>query len=140
MRRFIQTFRYTRFTAFVNLRWMTDASNEQRNDKTAGPPYIWVDTIAAFRSMIEALEQSQRIAVDTEADSLYHYFEKVCLVQISSDTVTFVLDPLALSDLSALGPIMADTSVEKVFHAAGYDVLSLRRDHDFSFSNIFDTH
>ena len=119
---------------------MTDASNAQENDKTAGPPYIWVDTPEGFRSMIEALQPARRIAVDIEADSLYHYFEKVCLAQISSDTVTFVLDPLALSDLSALGPIMADTSVEKVFHAAGYDVLSLRRDFEFSFSNLFDTH
>jgi ribonuclease D len=80
------------------------------------------------------------MAIDIEADSLYHYFEKVCLVQISTDRETFVLDPLALRGLEALGPVMADPGVEKVFHAATYDIHCLRRDYGFTFANIFDTH
>ena len=117
-----------------------DDSKAPEAAAAAAAPYTWVDTPAAFQLMLDALTPAGRIAIDIEADSLYHYFEKVCLIQISTDDLTFVLDPLALSDLSALAPIMSDTGVEKVFHAASYDVLSLRRDFDFSFSNIFDTH
>jgi ribonuclease D len=75
-----------------------------------------------------------------EADSLYHYFEKVCLIQISSDAGTYIIDPLAIKTIGDLAPLMANPEMEKVFHAAGYDIFCLRRDYGFVFSNIFDTH
>lgn len=90
--------------------------------------------------MMEQLLPANRLAIDMEADSLYHYFEKVCLLQISTDTDTFILDPLAIKEIGHLAPLMANPAVEKVFHAAGYDVFCLRRDYGFSFANIFDTH
>lgn len=83
---------------------------------------------------------ASRVAIDIEADSLYHYFEKVCLIQISTEGETFVLDPLAVRDLSQLGPIMEDIGIEKAFHAASYDIYCLRRDYGFTIRNIFDTH
>lgn len=104
------------------------------------PPYRWVDTTESYRAVLDQIIQASRFAVDIEADSLYHYFEKVCLIQISTDDATFVVDPLALRDLGALGPVMADPAVEKVFHAAAYDTYCLRRDYGFSFARIFDTH
>jgi ribonuclease D len=103
-------------------------------------PFTWVASVDAFRHLIAALVPVSRLAIDIEADSLYHYFEKVCLIQISTDAETFVLDPLAVKDLDALGPIMADPAVEKVFHAANYDIFCLRRDYNFTFRNLFDTH
>jgi ribonuclease D len=113
--------------------------------KTGGPPsqspqFTWVAATEPFRHMVATLMPASRVAIDIEADSLYHYFEKVCLVQISTDEATYIVDPLAVRDLSALGPIMADPAVEKVFHAATYDLYCLRRDYGFSFINIFDTH
>lgn len=108
--------------------------------EAAHPEYIFVDTPEALQKMLERMRGAHRIAVDIEADSLYHYYEKVCLIQLSTDSDTFVLDPLALRDLSGLAPIMSSRAVEKVFHAAAYDVISLRRDYGFSFRRIFDTH
>jgi ribonuclease D len=104
------------------------------------PQFTWVAAPEPFRRMLETLMPASRVAIDIEADSLYHYFEKVCLVQISIEEETYIVDPLVVRDLSALGPIMADPSVEKVFHAATYDLYCLRRDYGFSFANIFDTH
>ncbi len=103
-------------------------------------PYTLVADPRTFKGMLGSLLRSERLAVDIEADSLYHYFDKVCLIQISTEAETFILDPLAVEDLSALGPMMSDPEVEKVFHAAGYDVFCLRRDYHFTFANIFDTH
>jgi ribonuclease D len=110
-----------------------------RGEETA-PPYTSVATAESFQYMMESLRPAGRLAVDIEADSLYHYFEKVCLIQISTDSETFVLDPLAIRDLSSLGPLMSDPGVEKVFHAATYDIHCLRRDYGFTFGSIFDTH
>jgi ribonuclease D len=90
--------------------------------------------------MMETLLPVSRLAIDIEADSLYHYFEKVCLIQISSDAQTYILDPLAIPEIGGLAPLFSNPSVEKVFHAASYDVHCLRRDHGFVFANIFDTH
>jgi ribonuclease D len=104
------------------------------------PQYTLVATPDGFQRILEALAPASRAAFDIEADSLYHYFEKICLIQISTDKETFVLDPLAVRDLSGFAPIMDDPAVEKVFHAASYDILCLRRDYGFSIKNLFDTH
>jgi ribonuclease D len=104
------------------------------------PPYTLVATDADFRGMLEHVASVSRLAIDIEADSLYHYYEKVCLIQISTDSETFILDPLAINNVKDLAPIISNCEVEKVFHAAGYDIRCLRRDYGFSFTNIFDTH
>ena len=86
------------------------------------------------------LAGSRAIALDSESDSLHHYSEKVCLVQLASDRGEAVLlDPLAVRDLSPLGPILADPGVTKVLHGADYDVTTLKRDFGFAFAGLFDT-
>jgi len=106
----------------------------------SSPPYTLVSTSESFQKTLECLIQSPRLGIDIEADSLYHYFEKVCLIQISSDSDTYIIDPLAIKEIGDLAPLMSNRGVEKVFHAAGYDIFCLRRDYGFVFSNIFDTH
>ena len=49
------------------------------------------------------------------------------------------MDPLALDDLSPLAPVFSSPDIEKVFHAAEYDLLCMKRDFGFEFSNLFDT-
>jgi len=70
---------------------------------------------------------------------MYHYFEKVCLLQIATESVSYVLDPLALRDLSALKPVFSNPRIRKVFHGADYDIRSLSRDFGFEVENLFDT-
>ncbi len=89
--------------------------------------------------MYDRLRRSPLLAVDTESNSLYAYTERVCLIQFSIPGYDYLVDPLSIVDLSPLGGLFADPEVEKVFHAAEYDVMVLRRDLDFSFANLFDT-
>lgn len=89
--------------------------------------------------MIAALAAQPIVAVDTESNSLHAYREKVCLIQFSIPGRDYLLDPLAFSNLSALAPLFADPGIEKVFHAAEYDLLVLKRDFGFRFANLFDT-
>lgn len=88
--------------------------------------------------MLASLRDSPVIAVDTESDSLYVYFEKVCLLQFSVSGVDYLVDPLAV-DVTTLGDLFADERYAKVFHAAEYDILCLKRDYGFAFANLFDT-
>lgn len=89
--------------------------------------------------MLTDLRRWPQIAIDTESNSLHAYQEQVCLIQISTPETDYLIDPLALPDLYPLAPIFANPEVEKIFHAAGYDLLCLHRDFGFHFANIFDT-
>lgn len=80
-----------------------------------------------------------RLAVDTESNGFYAYHERVCLIQLSSPTQDYIVDPIAIKDISALGPLFADPAIEKLFHAGEYDVICLKRDYGFEFANLFDT-
>ncbi len=102
------------------------------------PNYQLIKNPKQLNQFIEQLRLETCIAVDTESDSLYSYFEKVCLLQISTEAENFIIDPLAVN-ICALGEIFASPKIEKIFHAAEFDILSLNRDYGFKFNNLFDT-
>jgi len=103
------------------------------------PPPVWVDNQNILARMVDDLTMQPRIAVDTESNSLHAYREQVCLIQFSTPKKDYVLDPLALDDLSSLAPLFANSKIEKIFHAAEYDLVCLKRDFDFEFKSLFDT-
>jgi ribonuclease D len=94
---------------------------------------------AALRTLANELQRHPVIAVDTESNSLYAYRERVCLIQFSTPQDDTLVDPIALDDLSPLAPIFANPNIEKIFHAAEYDLICLKRDFGFMFANLFDT-
>jgi ribonuclease D len=100
---------------------------------------VWIATPLKLQEMVEELSHEPVVAVDTESNSLYAYRERVCLVQISTPQTDYLVDPLAIDDLSPLALLFADPMRQKIFHAAEYDVICLKRDYSFEFSNIFDT-
>ena len=103
------------------------------------PPFRLVAGEAAWRACRDELRAAPRLAIDLEANSMFAYTERACLIQISTATTDYIIDPLAELDYSALGAVLADPAVEKVFHAAEYDLILLRRDYDWGLSNLFDT-
>ena len=100
---------------------------------------ILVDTPSALKEMVRLLAREPRLAVDTEANSLHAYQERVCLIQFSTPQDDYLVDPLALGDLTHLGPLFSDPQIEIIFHASEYDMIGLQRDFSFTFANIFDT-
>ena len=102
-------------------------------------PPVWVATQTQLKSLVNELLQQSSVAVDTESNSLHAYHEQVCLIQFSTADTDYLVDPLALDDISPLGKVFANSHIEKIFHAAEYDLICLKRDFDFSITNIFDT-
>ena len=116
---------------------------------------------ARLASLIEQIEPADRVAVDTEADSLHSYREKLCLLQISvpaPDAVAgvsdagqsvspghesartvcdYIVDPLANIDLEPLRRALETKEI--VLHGADYDLRMLRRGLNLAASKIFDT-
>ena len=72
----------------------------------------WIDKPDKLNRLINTLAKEPVIAVDTEADSLYSYFEKVCLIQFSIPDTDYLVDPLAI-DISRLAPIFANPDIQK---------------------------
>ena len=103
------------------------------------PPPVWVDDHNKLNRMVEDLSMQTRIAVDTESNSLHAYRERVCLIQFSTPKKDYVVDPLALDNLGSLASLFVNVKIEKIFHAAEYDLLCLKRDYGYKFKNIFDT-
>ena len=103
------------------------------------PPPVWVATPEALQSLVDDLSREPSVAVDTESNSLHAYREQVCLIQFSTPAQDYLLDPLALPDLSLLAPLFENPDIEKIFHAAEYDLICLKRDFGFTFVNLFDT-
>ena len=103
------------------------------------PPAITIDSSRALESAVERLARQQRIAIDTESNSMHAYRGKTCLIQLSTPSEDLLIDPLAIADISPLRAILANPAIEKVFHAAEYDLICLKRDFDFDVRSIFDT-
>ena len=85
------------------------------------------------------LSRQTEIAVDMEMDSLHHYREKVCLVQVSTRQQSWLIDPLALSSLEPLAAPLANPDLIVVMHGSDYDIRSLHRDYGINVTNLFDT-
>jgi len=100
---------------------------------------IIITTQAAWQQAAEVLSRSASLAVDLEGNGFFRYPERICLVQLGAEGHVFLLDPLAVSDLSLLKDLLADEKVEKIFHSCDWDLRILRRDFGFQVRNIFDT-
>jgi ribonuclease D len=92
-----------------------------------------------LRELCEQLAREPLLALDSESNSLHAYRERVCLIQLSTRTADAIIDPLAIRDLGPLGALLAEARIEKVFHAAEYDLMCLKRDFGFTITNLFDT-
>lgn len=107
--------------------------------KESGDNYKIIDTFDALKNLARSIENEKIIGVDLEADSMYHFKEKVCLIQMATRRINVVIDPLLVDDLSPLKTIFKKRDALKIFHGADYDVRSLYRDFDISLNSLFDT-
>lgn len=102
--------------------------------------WLWIDEEDKLLQAKQNILSSRLLCIDTEYDSLRYFQEKLCLLQVRSGEMTYLIDPLAGMDLSFLGEAFADRAILKVLHAGDNDIRILRRDYAFTFRNIFDTY
>jgi ribonuclease D len=96
-----------------------------------------IQTVSQLAELLPKLAPVDRVAVDTEADSLHCYFEKLCLIQLSIPGNDYLVDPLANVDLRPLAEAL--TGKEIVLQGADFDLRLLRRSLDFVATRVFDT-
>jgi len=96
-----------------------------------------IASVSQFTELLPQLESVDRVAVDTEADSLHCYREKLCLLQVSLPGRDYIVDPLANVDLAPLRTALERKEI--VLHGADFDLRLLRRGLNFTPQRIFDT-
>ena len=92
-----------------------------------------------FAELLRRLPVELLIAVDTEAASCHRHRDRIYLLQVSTRTETWLIDPLAVPGLPGLGNLLADPGLEFVFHDAAYDLRLLGHQFDYRVSRLFDT-
>lgn len=102
---------------------------------------VWVDNEESLKSMLHELKKCTEIAVDLEHHDYRSYYGIVCLMQISTREIDFLVDTLALrDDLMVLNEVFADPLIVKVFHGAFMDIIWLQRDLGLYVVGLFDTY
>ncbi len=112
-----------------------DGETEEEMDRS--PDVVYVSDEEALESLLPHLKAMNRVALDTEADSLHHYYEKVCLIQLNAGESLFILDPLVGLDLTPFFSALGDKQL--IMHGADYDLRLLRKNFGFVPGEIFDT-
>lgn len=116
--------------------------NPSASQPSQPPPvehsFSYIADASGLTELLDRMRGFDRIALDTEADSFYHYHEKVCLIQLSFEGRHFLVDPLSGLDVQPLLEVLADKIL--IIHDAGYDLRILHRQYGFSpRRGIFDT-
>ncbi len=104
-----------------------------------GRPWEWIDTPEGIARVAEAIQKESVIGLDTESDSFHHYQEQVCLIQASIGPSDYLIDTMAIRDLTPLNTPLADPAREIVINGADYDVVCLKRDFGIHIGKLFDT-
>jgi ribonuclease D len=111
----------------------TDSLNTSESEE-----YVYIREQAAIKTLIQRIGTAERVALDTEADSLHNYFEKVCLVQLSLGAEHYLVDPLSRLDLNGLFEALADKPL--ILHGGDYDLRMMRASMGFRPRHeVFDT-
>lgn len=99
----------------------------------------YVETADALKEVADVFLNADCIGVDLEADSMFHFREKVCLIQMAVGDFIAVIDPLSIEDMGPIVPVFERPEIRKIFHGSDYDVRSLNRDFGITIRNLFDT-
>ena len=94
-----------------------------RSARADFPPPILVTDTAELDALCSRLRTQRFVTVDTEFMRERTYWPELCVVQLAGESEVAVVDALAPGlDLAPLGSLLADTAIEKVFHAARQDI------------------
>jgi len=98
-----------------------------------------IEDASEFSALLERLRTELLLAVDTEAASFHRHRDRVYLLQLSSRSETWLIDPLSVAGLVGFGELLADPAIEFVFHDADYDLRLLGLEFDVRVTRLFDT-
>ena len=119
--------------------WQLVESNIRKGQVNRRMEIRYVDDSEGLEAVRSILGAANRIALDCEAAGYHRYTDRLCLVQLTTEGQTYLLDPLKIDLEPALRPVLEDPAVEVMMHGADFDVRLLDRDLGISVTGLFDT-
>jgi ribonuclease D len=101
--------------------------------------FVHVQDASQTDGLRRDLASSSRIALDCEAAGFHRYSDRLCLLQITTESNTYILDPLAFDPSELLRSVLEDPSIPVLMHGADYDLRLLDRDLGILLKGLFDT-
>jgi len=101
--------------------------------------HVHVQSAREAEGLVAELARTKRLALDCEAAGFHRYSDRLCLLQLSTERETWVIDPLAFDPSAILRPALEDPAVTVVMHGADFDLRLLRRDLGVELRGLFDT-
>ena len=103
--------------------------------------YLLVQSGADMRKALQTIRLFKSLAVDFEMENNYRrYGLHLALIQVSTpERNTYVFDPLSDIDVSPIGELFSDPSIEIVVHDIEFDKRACHQVYGWVFRNIFDT-
>jgi ribonuclease D len=98
----------------------------------------FIDQTEQVATLRATLENADLLALDTEAAGYHRYHDRLCVVQLSTRSETYVIDALA-ADIAPLQSVLAGETNETILHDADFDLRLLGRDYGIRVGNLFDT-
>jgi ribonuclease D len=105
--------------------------------RSTGPLYL--DSSESADRFLASIASSRVLAIDTEGASFHRFVDRIYLLQLSTERLHAIIDPLKVETIAGLGSLLESRDVEVVFHDADYDLRLLHQDYGWRVTNIFDT-
>jgi len=100
---------------------------------------VYVTSVEELERLVTQLRKAPAVGIDTEFMRERTYFARLCLIQLATDDVAAIVDPLVVNDLSPLCALFEDRSVTKVLHAGSQDLEIFYRICKVAAAPVFDT-
>lgn len=105
---------------------------------TTSAVFTYIDSTPSLDRMMLSIDNATRVALDTEANSLHNYFDRVCLIQLSHNDEHYIIDPLASFDLTGFIEWLQERTL--ILHGADFDLRMLRSTFNYRPNKgVFDT-
>ncbi|WP_158269367.1 ribonuclease D [Saccharospirillum sp. MSK14-1] len=100
---------------------------------------IWIAGDSALAEACQLWSSADVLALDTEFVRTETYFARLGLIQVALDGRCSLIDPLTISDWSALVEILENPAIIKVFHSLSEDAEVLLNSTGARVAPVFDT-
>lgn len=100
-------------------------------------PIDYVDSASGMANLLKAMDGVDTVFLDLEADSMHHYYAKICLIQILVAERCYLVDPL--SEITLDGFLRKLAGKVLVLHGADYDLRMLYQASGFRPHKVYDT-
>jgi ribonuclease D len=101
--------------------------------------HVHVQSAPEARGLVAELAGTKRLGLDCEAAGFHRYSDRLCLLQVSTERTTYVIDPLAFDASAVLRAALEDPGITIVMHGADFDLRLLRRYLGIQLRGLFDT-